>query len=376
MSELVRALEAQTTLDLIRTAAAVATGLVASSVLIGIARAYWNKSFGRYRAAERKIVRLAPHYRVEFFEKVLGPAATKRLIYEGRPTEEDGPKWAPIEWIWADPLFYVQAVTDEHGTVVRWSVTSRRKRFDPAFAVIGVTAVTKVKLNKRPLSSLGSAEDLQELQGSLGAHDWSYWERFYFGNPGMYKDYHQGINFAGWPPPGAERIGEIQDLVERKEWGDGRVQAFRAKVVPNTYGETGAGWYADPFELGPSSYSVRVLERRKKYQIDFSNRFWNLRAKLNEFLNLVVISTLTSVIRGSLSSSSRGRGRRPRPRSAGPARPFPKRECHSVPSSTRRNASLTLRRLSAGVTRTGPDPAHRAVAAHPLLQVDGASVVH
>jgi hypothetical protein len=99
----------------------------------------------------------------------------------------------PVEWIWVDDLYFVQAVSDSSGKVIRWSVTSRSKKFRPEFRSPSGSLV--VRLHRTTLADL-PLDSLQRINLCLAAHHYWYFDSYYFGNPDNYQTFHVGMSMA------------------------------------------------------------------------------------------------------------------------------------------------------------------------------------
>ncbi|MCA1701834.1 MAG: hypothetical protein LC808_00600 [Actinobacteria bacterium] len=103
-------------------------GAILSSVaLLRLLRTLWSKSLGRRILAHKAVLRLGTMYQVSYFISVLGPAMMKSRD-NASPVGE-----RLTEYLWVDPLYFVQAIAREDDTVVRWVVTARSKAFCPDF---------------------------------------------------------------------------------------------------------------------------------------------------------------------------------------------------------------------------------------------------
>lgn len=227
--------------------------LVTSAALFQGARTFWRRTIGRRRHAARKIRQLAPQYRIEFYESILGQAAVTWRADSGGETF--------TEWIWIDPLFFVQAVTGERdGSVLRWAVTSREKNFRPRLVLLpGTERPVRLRLNSSAFTDLYEHEP-QEIFCSVGARRYWYWEKHWFGNPGLYKHFFQGINSAGWSSGSeVERLIAMQGAVEAHDYSAEVIRRFRKTEPLNTYGETAVAWRGDPFDIGPDADMVRIV---------------------------------------------------------------------------------------------------------------------
>lgn len=120
----------------------------------------------------------------------------------------------------------MQTVADEDGTVLGFSITTRRRRFAPRFAAprpVPTTSWLLERLTRRRLSALAHvrlgrtrfADVVPEEWGApsvrslVGARSYSYSEAWYFGNPGHYSHYVCTASMAspvGGYPEGLETL--------------------------------------------------------------------------------------------------------------------------------------------------------------------------
>lgn len=235
-------------------------GLAAALALWAPVRLIWRRTVGQRRLAARQLKPLAPNYRLERFISLLGePALEARL-----PTD-NGPS-AFREWIWVDPLYFVQAITEgDSQTVERFSVASRSPRFHPQFTIrgIGDGKPFKVKLQRTTFAEM-PRRFRQENHGTLGAHHWHYRETYYFGNPGGYQYYEVGMSNAVL----GRRLGDVTALRAFGRRPDDPavppLEDFQRGTTITIYGESRplGDRPNDPFLLGPDYTQVRVLGER------------------------------------------------------------------------------------------------------------------
>jgi hypothetical protein len=224
-------------------------GGIAGWVLISdTARTRWGRTFGRRRAACRKVERLSTSVTEEWFRSILGPPAMARS--DGGVTEK----------IWVDPIFYVQAVVDSADQVVQWAVTSRDLEFRPVFGGEHRRPF-KVQLHVTPFSELGRATGVDAVHG---ARRCGYREEHYWGNPGAYQNFVFAVTDAA-PSIADKDLYAIVSAVNPFE-GEPLVLAEilelpeRARVAPNTYGETAPnGSWSASFPPGVDLDHVRVV---------------------------------------------------------------------------------------------------------------------
>jgi hypothetical protein len=198
--------------------AEILTALLGAIALAGIVRGIYRRTLGRRSDRYARLRRLGTNAQLSFFSSVLGepPAMERTLIREVTSYDEQGePMKTPAEFkesIWIDRDFYVHALADADATVQAYSVTTRSKRFHPRFQIPGGTADDPswfdrlrgrefhfkpnpaVKLGKTRFAALGRPG---QAAAWIGAHNWHYFEPYYFGNPGYYQNFVFSINDAG-----------------------------------------------------------------------------------------------------------------------------------------------------------------------------------
>jgi hypothetical protein len=234
--------------DLADTAAVVAAVLALVGVL-GPARAWFNRTVGRRFDLYRRFERLGVGAHHSFFETVIGegPAIRRSVAVElpdwARDEEPlEGDEYVPpplvqhefVEALWVDPLFYAQTLSDEDGTVVGFSVTTRVRRFAPRFAAPRpvptrvwlierltagrrqVRALAHVRLGRTRFSDVLRTDwGPPKVRSLVGARYFAYSEAWSFGNPGHYSDYVCSTNMAS-------RVGDIPTHLESLDWPENR----------------------------------------------------------------------------------------------------------------------------------------------------------
>jgi hypothetical protein len=116
---------------------------------------------------------------IEYFVHVLGQPAQ----YVNHQADEE-----EVEYVFALPDAYVQAVTDAHGKVGLFAVTTRNKRFHPSLNYHpGGAAEMQIRLGRTHFSDL--ADQPSGVRGWIGARRGGYAESYYYGNPGHYQTY-------------------------------------------------------------------------------------------------------------------------------------------------------------------------------------------
>jgi len=169
----------------------------------------------------------------------------------------------------ARPDYWVQAVQDSLGTVQLMAVTSCAPDFNPEFN----GPAGNYTLNK---STFASAPDrmpteLRYLTSGATANSY-YYDHYYFGNPGYYKDFFVGIDDACPEQLDDASLKVIFDTVKFgkpipfKDATDPAFKAFREKSIVNTYAETAPlARLADilaAFQIGADRILVRTAPFR------------------------------------------------------------------------------------------------------------------
>lgn len=228
--------------------------LVLLSSVITIAKAvgllvnWYKKTVGYKQSLIRKIRKLSADASIEHFRDVLG---TPAFINHQRDF---------IEYIFAlGKLGYVQALTDDNGRVLAYSVTTRSKKFNPTLSLgpysLNSRRVTIV-LGKSRFSDLDQLDTEPEcVVCTVGAHDYYYSEKYYFGNPGHYQSYCFSLIQAGY-------VDQVCPMVEAKDLrvNHPAIQTFRQKGSINTFTITTPRWAEELNEavFGPNYNQVRV----------------------------------------------------------------------------------------------------------------------
>jgi hypothetical protein len=254
--------------DSLSRVAEILTALLAAIAVAGVARSIYRRTLGRRRDRYARLRRLGTNAQISFFSSVLGePPAMERSLTSDVTTFDDHgePLKTPMDFkeaVWIDRDFYVHALADEDGTVHAYSVTARNKRFRPTFQIPGGTADdatwfdrlrgrdfhyrpnVAVKLGRTHFGALGRPG---QAAAWLGAHNWHYFEPYYFGNPGYYQNFVFSINDAGVGIPPFDT-----DYMRDFSWGfgdDPRVQRYdtaEAASVSEDDPTVGCGLRSDP----------------------------------------------------------------------------------------------------------------------------------
>lgn len=198
--------------------AEILTALVLSATILAAGWSLYKRTLDRRRDRYARLRRLGTNAQTSFFSSALGDPPAMRRKQESMVTryDDDGnaylePKtW--LECVWIDRDFYVHGVADEDETIHAYSVTTRTKRFRPAFRQPGAHYVErrwlarllqrphykpnpKIRLGKTRFHELGRPE---QAASWLGAHNAHYYESYWGANPGYYQYFVYSINDAGY----------------------------------------------------------------------------------------------------------------------------------------------------------------------------------
>lgn len=209
-------------LDSMPRIAEIFTALLGAIALAGFVRGLYRRTLGRRRDWYARLSRLGTNASLAFFSSVLGQPAMERTFVSNVTRYDDSGAPSPVpttfkEAVWIDRDFYVHALADAvDETVHAYSVTTRSKRFHPTFRSPGgygrepnwlwrlfgkeyrFEANPAVKLGKTRFAGLGRP---QQAAAWIGAHNWHYFEPYYFGNPGNYQYFVYSVNDAGVGTP-------------------------------------------------------------------------------------------------------------------------------------------------------------------------------
>lgn len=237
--------------------ATIIAGVVAALGLGEYGRSLFRRTIGKRSDLTRRLQRLGTGAQLEFFESVLGEPPAKRRSFEldqpNRSALADDEGTPPrvkrryLECFFVDPLCYVQTVSDEDGTVVGFSITTRRRSFHPKLSfparrppslsaqlVEAMTRHPTLSRRARLLDAITLGRQRQggtrvelgrttfeeaargrrpRIRSSRGNKHWSYAEAHWGGNPG----YYQHVVFA------ASRVSPAAgypDGIETVEWDE------------------------------------------------------------------------------------------------------------------------------------------------------------
>jgi hypothetical protein len=285
--------------------ATLVAAVIAVAGFLGPVRAYYNRTVGRRFDLYRRFERLGVGAHQSFFETVIGEApAIRRSItrdlpdYSALPDDESEPPLVEhvfTEALWVDPLFYAQTVADTDGTVLGFSITTRKRRFAPRFAVPRpvptlswllwrltrgrhqLAALAHVQLGQTKLADVVLTDwGVPGVRCVIGARTYAYSEAWYFGNPGYYSHYvctastvsqvggyPENLQHIDWPEnrddpnEGYAPTGEDEEPV-LAPW----IEAVRNNAVVTTWSVIQfplSPEYWPPENFGPHGDEVRTL---------------------------------------------------------------------------------------------------------------------
>ncbi len=212
----------------------VLSALITISTSIGLLHNYYQETLGHKPNVLKKISRLAAGTNISYFRGLLGePVFINYLLAVAGEQEKSKSHGASrFEYIFVNESFFVQAVTTSEGEVTAYSVTTRTQRFNPKPILGWSHDEVTVQLGRTRFTQLDALGNPESLTYSLGARRFHYGEIYYLGNPGKYQTYVFSLNDAGdysLPNTG------IDFLMERLDFDDARLKAFRMDAVINTY---------------------------------------------------------------------------------------------------------------------------------------------
>jgi hypothetical protein len=162
------------------------------------------------------------------------------------------------EYIFVNHYFYTQAITDSAGNISLFSITTRRKNFNPvlegksgsSFVVLGKTNFSKFSEPKRTIAN-----------GDHGGITF-YSEAYYFGYDGNYHTYFFSTNPNGYNG----NLPEIPEsfLLINAPKNPEKIKKFRDKAIINTYTIDGFSCEKinDNWVFGPRYNQIRVFTKK------------------------------------------------------------------------------------------------------------------
>ncbi len=240
----------------------IAGALVTLDAAVRVTSTVLGRTVGHGWRAKQLLRHLGANETGRYFEAILGVPAVESDLGELH------------ERVWADRLYFVQALTDSDDRVVVYSVTSRTQRFRIAVPFPGGGRYWSDQ--RSPLTAtlgkssfLGAGVDPERVSGSRGARRFWYSEVFGFGNPGHYQHLILSVNDAGFISDGASDLISKLPILGGSETDQSvallpELSGAREQARPNTYSVTAPHFDAFKTEahegaFGVDSDTVRVL---------------------------------------------------------------------------------------------------------------------
>jgi hypothetical protein len=248
--------------------ATIVAGLVAVLALLDYTRRVLTRTVGRRLDVARRFARFGTGAQLQFFESILGePPAIRRSFECEQPdwgtveNDDDEPlmvKRSYVECFWIDPLFYVQTVSDDDGTVLGFSITTRRRRFHPTIhfplpppwrerllRALSLGRRQPYWLARIELGRTTFAKSLRDdwgfpvIRSWLGTRAYSYTEIHYLGNPGNYQ--HLALTISSAAPA----LGGYPDQIQNVEPGDDDPWLEVGEDGPEDWVDAAPDWIRD-----------------------------------------------------------------------------------------------------------------------------------
>jgi hypothetical protein len=288
-------------------------GLAGLLAIGGAARAWWRRTLGRRADRYTRLARLGTGAHLSFFVAVLGepPAMSNTVTKDDyieyvRPGDPDWNDEAQVSQVrrvsraflvstFIDRDYYVQTISDDDGTVLAFSVTTRSRRFQPVLQVPQPPgplarwrwrrahgqpyhAPVYVKLGRTSFADLDSPDPESfsppHFRIMMGAHNHAYSEMVYKGNPGYYQTFVWTASDAARQGRFGKGMAVVQEI-KGDEWpmpeGDGaepdwsnmpETQRFRHETVITTYTVIGVSLGLENYPIdrfGPHENIVRTV---------------------------------------------------------------------------------------------------------------------
>jgi len=225
--------------------------IVASITLFTLARAWWRRTLGRRRTWTKSYQRLVPGMHAGLVTELFGqPTFEDRA--EGKVVS--GESWVDTDltvrtWVLARDGYLVTWTTSgELGdVVVAYSLTTASSWYTPQIRVVtlelrwvhlGRSAFDRALADQPP--------EARDRFGWLGSRRSSYWERYYWGNPGLYLKWYLGYTDCGY----SHRPG-VPPNTSGSEATEESVQEFRRTTSINSILVTYGSLDIDFRDIGP-----------------------------------------------------------------------------------------------------------------------------
>ena len=230
-----------------------------------IVKSSYEQTIGQKNILLKSLSLLSGDVDINYFDTVLGSPVFKNV------RQDDF-----LEYIYVNPHYYVQAVTNTTGKVIFYSVTTRDANFNPEVSFGGWDEENNrqktVILGKTKFSELGNQPAV--YASYPGVHNHFYSEGYWTGNPGGYRSYFFSINDSGYTSEPAFLkhipfvLASTTDFGKEDAISDLDLLNYRDTATINTYTVTAPmvlineiGEIEPPDGLlGPNLNQVRVLD--------------------------------------------------------------------------------------------------------------------
>lgn len=157
----------------------------------------YKSSIGYKGQLYSKIQKLSTKQSIDYFKNVLG---TPNIINKKQVNEEGK------IYIFINNYFYIKAITNKENEVISFSVTSRKKDFQPTYTIFSpliqdnkYSKLFTITLNKTTFYKIEKISD----EDSYCNYQWwpkgfSYVEGYYLGGTGDYQSIYIGIDDNGY----------------------------------------------------------------------------------------------------------------------------------------------------------------------------------
>lgn len=194
--------------------------------------------------------RVSTSVQIDYIKKYLGVPV---FIYQIKNKNKK-------EYVFTDPDYYVDVITDSDEAVQAYAITTRSKDFNPLLKITGV----KVQLGKTTFYNFGKKpDDCEAIPGNTAPS--TYAEKYNGWNGTAYQDYLVGYNDAGYGPGEYKIIWETQPTEDEILKGETKLQdglncrlpsdASRKRYAINTFG---AG-FGDALTIGVNRRQVELI---------------------------------------------------------------------------------------------------------------------
>lgn len=233
-----------------------------------LAKTSYLSSIGYKSFLLSNISKLTAGENFDYFKSVLGPPVFTNKIND-RITE----------YIFVFKYCFVQAIVkNSSDSVVMYSITTREKDFNPVFRIwngrddwlsIVLGKSTFTDLTSINYGGFGNGQFDNSVYLYVGAHDWSYAEKYWLGNAGNYQSYIFADNMSGYENWNGTHHSDSFNFPYSTTTNDSDFQRYRKMASINTYAitapfifldkEIGFTNNIDGLIIGPDFNQIRIL---------------------------------------------------------------------------------------------------------------------